>query len=83
MHRSELSVVSKEWNRRRRFCKGCVPSMHLLSLVVFHIAKTEIGTYLASNYLFQVCDFYNCLNDKKAHHAITVKLDGYLGLPCS
>jgi len=55
--------------------KGCVPSMHLLSLVVFHIAKTEIGTYLASNYLFQVCDFYNCLNDKKGNHAVKVELD--------
>ncbi|TKY55514.1 Pentatricopeptide repeat-containing protein [Spatholobus suberectus] len=55
--------------------KGCVPPMHLLSLVVFHIVKTEIGTHLASNYLFQVCDFYSCLNDKKAHHAVTVKPD--------
>lgn len=55
--------------------KGCVPSMHLLSLVVFHIVKTEIGTHLASNYLFQVCDFYNCLSDKKAHHVVMVKPD--------
>ncbi|KAG2396875.1 Pentatricopeptide repeat-containing protein [Vigna angularis] len=55
--------------------KGCVPSMHLLSLVVFHIVKSEIGTHLSSNYLFQVCDLYNCLNDKKVHHAVTVKLD--------
>ncbi|XP_061358945.1 pentatricopeptide repeat-containing protein At4g17616 [Gastrolobium bilobum] len=55
--------------------KGCVPPMHLLSLVVFHIVKTEIGTHLASNYLSQVCDFYNCLNDKKAHHAVAVKPD--------
>ncbi|CAJ1943214.1 unnamed protein product [Sphenostylis stenocarpa] len=55
--------------------KGCVPSMHLLSLVVFHIVKTEIGTHLASNYLFQICDFYNCLNDNKVHHAVTVKPD--------
>lgn len=55
--------------------KGCVPSMHLLSLVVFHVVKTEIGTHLASNYLFHVCDLYNCLNDKKAHHAVAVKPD--------
>nr|KYP51482.1 Pentatricopeptide repeat-containing protein At4g17616 family [Cajanus cajan] len=55
--------------------KGCVPSMHLLSLVVFHIVKTEVGTHLASNYLFQVCDFYNFLHDKKAHHAVAVKPD--------
>lgn len=55
--------------------KGCVPSMHLLSLVVFHIVKTEIGTHLSSNYLFQVCDLYNCLKDKKDHHAVTIKLD--------
>ncbi|KAK7386278.1 hypothetical protein VNO78_26400 [Psophocarpus tetragonolobus] len=55
--------------------KGCVPSMPLLSLVVFHIVKTEIGTHLASNYLFQICDFYNILNDKKANHALNVKPD--------
>lgn len=39
--------------------KGSVPPMHLLSLIVFHIVKSEIGTHLASNYLSQVCDFYN------------------------
>lgn len=55
--------------------KGCVPSMHLLSLIVFHIVNTDIGTHLASNYLSQVCDFYNCLDDKKAHHAILLKPD--------
>lgn len=55
--------------------KGCVPPMHLLSLIVFHIVKTDIGTHLVSNYLSQVCDFYNCLNDKKAHHAVMFKPD--------
>ncbi|KAK7330837.1 hypothetical protein VNO77_25041 [Canavalia gladiata] len=55
--------------------KGYVPPLHLLSLVVFHIVKTEIGTHLASNYLFQLCDFYNCLNDKKAHQVVSVKPD--------
>ncbi|XP_027334297.1 pentatricopeptide repeat-containing protein At4g17616 [Abrus precatorius] len=55
--------------------KGCVPPMHLLSLVVFHIVKTEIGAHLASNYLFQVCDFYNCLNDKKGQQAVMVRSD--------
>ncbi|XP_057421300.1 pentatricopeptide repeat-containing protein At4g17616 [Lotus japonicus] len=55
--------------------KGCVPPMNLLSLVVFHVVKTEIGTQIASNYLSQVCDFYNCLNDKKSHLAVMVKLD--------
>ncbi|KAJ1415067.1 Tetratricopeptide-like helical domain superfamily [Sesbania bispinosa] len=53
--------------------KGCVPPMHLLSLIFFHIVKTDIGTHLASNYLSQVCDLYNCLNDEKAHHAVMVK----------
>ncbi|KAL2322969.1 hypothetical protein Fmac_027348 [Flemingia macrophylla] len=55
--------------------KGSMPSMHLLSLIVFHIVKTEVGTNLASNYLFQVCDFHNCLNDRQAHHAVTFKAD--------
>lgn len=55
--------------------KGCVPPMNLLSLIVLHLVKTEIGTYLASNFLSQLCDFYNCLNDKKAHLAVAVKPD--------
>lgn len=55
--------------------KGFVPSMNLLSLIVFHIVKTEIGSHLVSNYLSQVCDFYNGLKDKKAQHAIVLKPD--------
>ncbi|OIV93384.1 hypothetical protein TanjilG_24104 [Lupinus angustifolius] len=55
--------------------KGCVPPMNLLSLIVLHLVKTEIGTCLASNFLTQLCDFYNCLNDKKSQHAVMVKPD--------
>ncbi|GAU25471.1 hypothetical protein TSUD_71250 [Trifolium subterraneum] len=55
--------------------KGFVPSMNLLSLIVFHIVKTEIGTYLVSTYLYQVCDFYNSLNNTKAQRAILLKPD--------
>ncbi|KAI5417684.1 hypothetical protein KIW84_042337, partial [Lathyrus oleraceus] len=55
--------------------KGFVPSVQFLSLIVFHIVKTEIGTHLVSNYLSKVCDFYICLKDKKAQHAILLKPD--------
>ena len=55
--------------------KGCVPPLHLLSLVFLHLVKTEIGAHLASNYLSQVCDFYDCLKDKKAQRAAAVKPD--------
>ncbi|XP_058734787.1 pentatricopeptide repeat-containing protein At4g17616-like [Vicia villosa] len=55
--------------------KGFVPSMQFLSLIVFHIVKTEIGTHLVSNYLSQVCDFYSSLKDKKAQNAIVLKPD--------
>ncbi|XP_045788374.1 pentatricopeptide repeat-containing protein At4g17616 [Trifolium pratense] len=55
--------------------KGFVPSMNLLSLIVFHIVKTEIGTYLVSTYLYQVCEFYNSLKDKKAQCAVLLKPD--------
>ncbi|CAL0313704.1 unnamed protein product [Lupinus luteus] len=55
--------------------KGCVPPMNLLSLIVLHLVKTEIGTCLASNFITQLCDFYNCLNDKKSHHAVMLKPD--------
>ncbi|XLR61347.1 hypothetical protein HN51_004617 [Arachis hypogaea] len=55
--------------------KGCVPPMHLLCLVFLHLVKTEIGAYIACNYLSQVCDFYICLKDKKAQSADVVKPD--------
>ncbi|KAK7318247.1 hypothetical protein RJT34_02946 [Clitoria ternatea] len=60
---------------RLMFDKGCVPSMHLLSLILCHTVKTEVGTHVASNYLFQVCDLYNCSRNKNAHHGVSVKLD--------
>ncbi|XLU24859.1 hypothetical protein S245_060925, partial [Arachis hypogaea] len=55
--------------------KGCVPPMNLLCLVFLHLVKTEIGAYIACNYLPQVCDFYICLKDKKAQSVDVVKPD--------
>ncbi|KAK7263371.1 hypothetical protein RJT34_30959 [Clitoria ternatea] len=43
--------------------KGCVPSMHLLSLIVCHTVKIEAGTHVASNYLFQILEM-NGLRDE-------------------
>lgn len=36
--------------------RGHVVASDVLSLVVMHLVKTEVGTCLASNYLVQVCD---------------------------
>ena len=55
--------------------KGFVPSVQFLSLIVFNIVKTVIGTCLVSNYLSRVCDFNSSLRDKKVQHAIVLKPD--------
>ncbi|VVB12121.1 unnamed protein product [Arabis nemorensis] len=36
--------------------QGSFLTLDVLRLVVMHMVKTEVGTCLASNYLFQVCD---------------------------
>ncbi|MFS7924633.1 putative tetratricopeptide-like helical domain superfamily [Helianthus anomalus] len=38
--------------------KDNVPPTNLLGPLVLHMVKKEIGTYLASNILIQICDFY-------------------------
>ncbi|KAI4327205.1 hypothetical protein L6164_019693 [Bauhinia variegata] len=52
-----------------------VPPLSLLSLVVLHMVKTEIGTHLASNYLTQVSDCFKHSRDNKVHHARLIKPD--------
>ncbi|XP_038887666.1 pentatricopeptide repeat-containing protein At4g17616 isoform X2 [Benincasa hispida] len=35
-----------------------IPQMELLQLVILHMVKSEIGTYIASNILVQICDCF-------------------------
>ncbi|KGN60446.1 pentatricopeptide repeat-containing protein At4g17616 [Cucumis sativus] len=35
-----------------------LPRMELLQLVILHMVKSEVGTYLASNILVQICDCF-------------------------
>lgn len=52
---------------------GRVPTKNLLSLILLHMVKTEIGAHVASNYLVQVCDCFKLLNDKNVPWAVLVK----------
>lgn len=55
--------------------KGIVPQNDVLRLIILHMVKTEIGTYLASNYLIQICDRFMLLSASKSNHAKLIKPD--------
>nr|XP_023872234.1 pentatricopeptide repeat-containing protein At4g17616 [Quercus suber]XP_023872235.1 pentatricopeptide repeat-containing protein At4g17616 [Quercus suber] len=55
--------------------KETLPPMNVLWLVVLHMVKTEIGTYIASNFLVQICDCFQHLNVKKNDWAKLIKPD--------
>lgn len=55
--------------------KGSVPQKNVLWLIILHMVKTEIGTYLASNYLVQICDHFLLLSASKSNHAKLIKPD--------
>lgn len=41
-----------------------LPPMNVLWLVVLHLVKTEVGTYIATNFLVQICDCFQRLSAK-------------------
>ncbi|XP_071732469.1 pentatricopeptide repeat-containing protein At4g17616 [Rutidosis leptorrhynchoides] len=49
--------------------KDNVPPVNLLGPLILHMVKTEIGTYLASNILIQICDHFQ----HKAFNRSTIK----------
>ncbi|CAL1373838.1 unnamed protein product [Linum trigynum] len=52
-----------------------LPQMNVLWLVLFHMVKTDPGTYLASNFLIQICDCFLDSNAKKYQQVKLVKPD--------
>ncbi|KAK9266929.1 hypothetical protein L1049_027188 [Liquidambar formosana] len=55
--------------------KESVPSMNVLCLVVLHMVKTDIGTYLASNILVEICDCFQHLSENRANRAKQIRPD--------
>lgn len=45
--------------------KNIIPSNNLLGSITLHMVKKEIGTYLASNILIQICDHFLHLGSNK------------------
>ncbi|GAV85267.1 PPR domain-containing protein/PPR_2 domain-containing protein/PPR_3 domain-containing protein [Cephalotus follicularis] len=55
--------------------KGNLPGMDILSLVYLHMVKSEIGTYIASNFLVEICDCFRLLRANKNIRAKLTKPD--------
>ncbi|CAK9133871.1 unnamed protein product [Ilex paraguariensis] len=55
--------------------KQSLPSFDNLMIVILHMVKTEIGTYLASIILVEICDFCQCVSASKSPSANMIKPD--------
>lgn len=55
--RSQMPIPASEILRLMLQTKR-LPQMELLHLVILHMVKSEVGTYLASNILVQICDCF-------------------------
>ncbi|GAB4842570.1 hypothetical protein Ancab_012546 [Ancistrocladus abbreviatus] len=53
--------------------KHSMPPMDVLLSVMMHMVKTEVGIYLASNILIEICECFHQLSAKKSDLAATVK----------
>lgn len=51
--------------------KRSLPSLDMLGMVFLHMVKTEIGTYLASNILIEIC---GCFLNRNAHKSAHMEL---------
>lgn len=58
--------------------KQNLPSINVLRLILLHLVKTEIGIYLASNFVVQMCDYFMHLSTKKRSRAAMVKPDTFI-----
>ncbi|KAJ9140907.1 hypothetical protein P3X46_031499 [Hevea brasiliensis] len=52
-----------------------MPPVSVLQLIVLHMVKSEIGTYLASNFLIQICDYVLRLSEKRSELKKMMKPD--------
>lgn len=55
--RSQMPIPASEILRLMLQTKR-LPRMELLQLIILHMVKTEVGTYLASNIFVQICDCF-------------------------
>ncbi|CAK9133874.1 unnamed protein product [Ilex paraguariensis] len=55
--------------------KQSLPPVGILATVILHMVKTEIGTYLASNILVEICDFCQRVTASKSPSANMIKPD--------
>ncbi|KAA0036792.1 hypothetical protein IC582_007610 [Cucumis melo] len=55
--RSQMPIPASEILRLMLHTRR-LPRMELLQLVILHMVKSEVGTYLASNILVQICDCF-------------------------
>ncbi|KDP34852.1 hypothetical protein JCGZ_09140 [Jatropha curcas] len=53
--------------------KENMPSLSVFQIILLHMVKSKIGTYLASNILIQVCDCLLCLRKNKIDHAKVIR----------
>ena len=55
--------------------KQSLPPVGILATVILHMVKTEIGTYLASNILVEICDFCQHVTASKSPSANMIQPD--------
>ncbi|GMH06626.1 hypothetical protein Nepgr_008466 [Nepenthes gracilis] len=53
--------------------KHNAPPVDVFRSVIMHMVKSEVGTYLASNILIEICDCFHRLNAKKSDLAASIK----------
>lgn len=43
--------------------KGSLPPMNILRLIILHMVKSDVGTYITSNFLIEICDSNKTMPD--------------------
>ncbi|XP_058204459.1 pentatricopeptide repeat-containing protein At4g17616 [Rhododendron vialii] len=55
--------------------KECLPPLNILRMVFLHMVKTDVGTYLASNILIELCDRFQNLSETRSASKKLIKPD--------
>ncbi|KAI8562344.1 hypothetical protein RHMOL_Rhmol03G0029200 [Rhododendron molle] len=55
--------------------KECLPPLNILRMVFLHMVKTDVGTYLASNILIELCDRFQNLSATRSASKKLIKPD--------
>ena len=72
--RSQMPIPASEMLRLMLQIKR-LPQMELLQMIIMHMVKTEVGTYLASNILVQICDCFSQQAASRNDQAKSMKPD--------